>query len=231
MAKRKKLLLTKPEEVIVARHKVAKKAIPKKQPKRPTRRPKKVVHWRRFLRFRVRKDVFYSLISIILAFTMIVTWIQVRASIRDTNKNLTASSRTADATYLVAKKEADLIRIIGTKTQRQNEIKNFQSAPIGLQKFIASDYRTFKQQCIANGKLSNDVGYEVSNVIYDSYAVVKRTCNGTSTAILKNFNGKWATAFSGNVNPPCTVTNDLDIPQGASYYCEQNGVIYINPNP
>jgi hypothetical protein len=93
------------------------------------------------------------------------------------------------------------------------------------------DYKVFKKQCTVNDKISSDVGYELHSVIYDSYAVVKRTCNGTDTAILKKFGSTWAIAFSGNVLPPCTVTNDLDIPQGASYYCVQDGVTYVNPNP
>jgi len=221
----------KPEEVIVAHKKVVvlkPKAVPKKVIKKPK---KKHLGLRKYGKIRVRQSVFFSIISIILAIAVAITWVRVQESVRDTTANLDASARTANSTYVIAKKEADLIKIIGTKLQRQSEIKNYQSAPTDLQKFVTSDYKQFKQQCIANGKLSDDVGYEVSSVIYDSFAVVKRTCNGTDTAILKKFGDKWAVAFSGNVLPPCSVTNDLNIPQGASYYCEQNSVMYINPNP
>jgi|GEM_PF-1122271 len=221
-----------PEEVILARAK-PKSITPKAPPKKSVKKPKKhPIHWRKYARLRVRKDVFYSLISIVLAIVVVFTWMHVSESVRDIHNNLNASTRTANATFLVAKKEADVIRVIGTKLQRQSEIKNYQSATPDLQKFVSSDYRTFKQQCIANGTLSDDVGYEVSSVIYDAYAVVKRTCNGgTDTAILKKFNDKWALVFSGNVYPPCSTLNDLNIPQGASYYCTQNDVPYINPNP
>lgn len=229
-APRKKLSI-KPEEVLIARKKTA-ISKPQPAPKKAIKKPKKKrIALRKYGKIRIRQSVFFSIVSIILAIAVVITWMQVQASVRDTTASLDASVKTANSTYVIAKKEADLIKIIGTKLQRQSEIKNYQSAPTDLQKFVTADYKQFKQQCIANGKLSDDVSYEVGSVIYDSFAVVKRTCNGTDTAILKKFGEKWAIAFSGNVLPPCSVTNDLNIPQGASYYCEQNGVTYINPNP
>ncbi len=225
---RKKVRL-QPEEVYVARPK--KVSVPKPAPKKKVKKSKPKVHIKKYARIRVRRSVFVMVVVATLSIAVAITWIVVKQSILETNKSLQASAKTANGMFIAAKTEADLIRIIGTKKQRASEIINFQSAPVDLQKFIMDDYKTFKKQCTVNGKISSDVGYELKSVIYDAYAVVKRTCNGTDTAILKKFGATWAIAFSGNVLPPCTVTNDLDIPQGASYYCTQDGGTYVNPNP
>lgn len=220
----------KPEVILVAQKKPA--LIVKPAAKKPQKhhKPKKL-RVAKYARIRVKKPIFYSIISVVVAIAVAVTWALVSQSVRETNTTLNESSRVANATYLVAKKQASLIKIIGTKLQRQSEIQNYQSAPNDLQKFMADDYRLFKQQCIANGVLAGDIGYELHSVVYDSFAVIKRSCNGVDTLIAKKFETKWATVFSGNILPPCSLTNDLAIPQGASYYCQQNEVRYVNPNP
>lgn len=220
----------KPEEVLVVRPKqktvirTTKKVAPPKK-KRPKLRIKK------YANMRVRQPVFKLIVVAFLCVAVAVAWFFVSESLRETNRSLDASAKAANGMFVAAKAEADLVRIIGTKTQRANEIINYQSAPKDLQSFVMSDYRTFKKQCIANGKLSNDISYELNNVIYDEFAVAKRTCNGTDTAIFKKFDGKWALVFSGNVLPKCSLVNDLNIPQGATMYCSQDDIRYLNPNP
>ncbi|MFO0882455.1 MAG: hypothetical protein U0491_03320 [Candidatus Saccharimonadales bacterium] len=221
----------KPELVLRANPK--KPAQPKRvQNKTVKKHPKsRPVPVKKILNKRVRRRVFYPVVAIVLAFFVVITFLQVRSSVAGTNALLTSSAKRANDGYVVAKKEADLIKIIGTKLQRRSEIVNYQSAPNDLRAFADTDYRAFKTTCIKNGSLSNDVRYEISNVEYDKFAVIKRTCNGgTDTVILEKFD-KWGVVFSGNVYPPCSLTNDLDVPQGASYYCMYNGVRYINPNP
>jgi len=232
--RRKKVPAYKPEAVLRARPKAAPQPVAVKKPTKKAKKRRSVSFFtriRRFGRHRLPRSVFLSILGIILGTVVVAVGVYVQHSVHETNVNLAEASKTADQSFLVAKKEADLIRIIGTKAKRQSEIVNYQSAPSSLQAFMTADYRAFKQQCVANGMLADDVGYELNNVIYDSYAVVKRTCNGTDTAILKRFGNAWTVAFSGNVLPPCSLVNDLTIPQGASYYCAQGGVRYLNPNP
>ena len=221
----------KPEAILRA-HPKKRVVKPVKQKKKPAKKPKAVhIPVRKLLNKRVRRKVFYPVIAIILAIVVVITFLQVRASILDTNALLTAASSHANDSYVIAKKEADLVKIIGTKLQRRSEIVNYQSAPADLRAFADTDYRTFKSSCITDNKINGEVRYEISSVEYDKFAVVKRTCNGgTDTVILEKFD-RWAVIFSGNVYPPCTLTNDLDVPQGASYYCMYDGVKYINPNP
>ena len=233
MAQRKaaKKIPLKPEAVFVAHNK---QTPAQKKPKVRKSKPKtnhKKSFISKFARTRVKKPIFYTIVSVVLAIVVVYLWIIVGQSVRETNVILDSSKKTASAAYVIAKKESDLVRIIGTRLQRQSEIQNYQSAPVDLQRFMTNDYRTFKQQCISNGTLAADVGYELSAVVYDAYAVIKRSCNGTDTLIAKKFESKWATVFSGNVLPPCALTNDLTIPQGVSFYCMQNEIRYVNPNP
>lgn len=231
---KKKKPAVRPEAVFRARPKpVTQKPASKKQPLK--KRHKKQLGWlkavRRFGHKHVPRRLFVAIVAIVLTAAVIATGVLVQESVSQTNQLLTEAAEQANNSFLIAKKEADLVRIIGTKTKRQSEITNYQSASAGLQSFMNADYRQFKASCIANGSLPSDVGYEVTNVIYDSFAVIKRTCNGTDTVILKKFDSGWAIVFSGNVLPACSLVNDFAIPQGASYHCEQNGVTYLNPNP
>lgn len=233
-AKPKKTASIKPEAVLRAKPRKT-LSVQKKIAAPPKKTHHKKSHLgasiRRFLKKRIPRRVFLPIVAIILAIAVVVTGLSVLQSVRTTNTLLDRAAKQANVPFLIAKKEADLIRIIGTSTKRQAEIENYQSAPADLQAFMMKDYRQFKEQCIAAGALPDDVGYKVENVIYDSYAIIKRSCNGAETAIAKKFENGWAIAFSGNVLPPCSLINDYDIPQGASYYCQQNGITYINPNP
>lgn len=223
----------KPEEVIRAKKRVVvsqPKPVPKPRPK-PKKRHKKHISVKKIANKRVNNPIFVSILAIVLSIFVVFTWVYVSRSVKETNNNLDQASKSANGVYLIAKKEAELIKIIGTKMKRQSEVVNYQSAPDDLQKFVDADYKIFKQQCIVNGKLPSGVSYEISNIIYDSYAVIKRGCNGTESTILKKFDKKWAVVFSGNIYPACSLVNDLDIPQGASMYCDLNGVTYLNPNP
>ena len=233
-AKPKKPTAIKPEAVLRAKPKTT-PPLPKKAVARPKKTHHKKSHLggtvRRLLKKRIPRRVFLPIVAIVLAGAVVVTGSAVLQSVKTTNTLLDKAAKQANVPFLIAKKEADLIRIIGTSTKRQAEIENYQSAPADLQAFMMKDYRQFKEQCIAAGALPDDVGYKVENVIYDSYAIIKRSCSGTETAIAKKFENGWAIAFSGNVLPPCSLINDYDIPQGASYYCQQNSITYINPNP
>ena len=219
----------KPEQVIVAK-KVAK---PKSPPPKPT--PKNHHKRRSLLKSlfskKLKPTTFVSIVIIVFVVSVVVVGIMVSKSVKQTNISLDHARSTSDSMYLLAKKEADVIKLIGSKPKRQLEIINYQSAPTELQAFAEKDYKEFKQQCIINGNLSANVSYEIANVIYDKYAVVKRSCDGSELSILKKFDNKWAVVFSGNNLPSCSIVNDMDIPQGATMYCDQNGVQYLNPNP
>lgn len=229
--KKKNRTAFKPEVVLRARPKKIEVIKPKPK-KKPVKKPKAVkIPINKWLHKRVRRKVFYPVVAIILAIFVVITFIQVKDSVANTNELLTTASSHANDSYIVAKKEADLVKIIGTKLQRRSEIVNYQSAPADLRTFADTDYRAFKSACVTNKTLTGDVKYQIYNVEYDKFAVIKRTCNGgTDTVILEKFD-KWAVIFSGNVYPPCTLTNDLNVPQGVSYYCMYDGVQYINPNP
>lgn len=229
--KKKARNLFKPEIVYRAQPKKPARVLvkPKKKPSKKSKSVKLPI--KKTLNKRVRRRVFYPIVAIVVAFFVVMTFMQVRSSVTDTNTLLTGASSHANDSYVIAKKEADLIKIIGTKFQRRSEIVNYQSAPADLRSFVDTDYRAFKSACITDNKLTGAVRYEISNVEYDKFAVIKRTCNGgTDTVILEKFD-KWGVVFSGNIYPPCSLTNDLNVPQGASYYCMYDGVRYINPNP
>lgn len=224
----------KPEEILRAKKRsvgLPQKPLPKPVKPAPKKRHKKTLSLKKLGQRKVKNPICISIIAIFLAIVVIIVWVLVAKSVKETNNSLDASEKSANGMYIVAKKEADLIRVIGTKLKRQSEVVNYQSAPADLQKFIDADYKAFKQQCMVNGKITNNVGYEVTSIVYDSYAVIKRNCDGNDTLILKKFDTKWAVVFSGNVLPTCSTVNDFDIPQGASMNCEQNGVVYLNPNP
>lgn len=224
----------KPEEVIRARKRVTEKPpkpAPKPKKQKPKKRHTKHHYVNKLFGKKLKSPVFYSLVIVILAFFVILTWVFVSKAVEQTNNSLDQSSATSNTMYLFAKKEAEIIKIIGPKQKRQTEIVNFQGAPKDLQYFVETDYKDFKQQCIVNGKLPDGVSYEISNIIYDKFAIVKRNCNGAEMSILKKFDKKWSLVFSGNNLPSCSLVNDLDIPQGATMYCDQNGVRYLNPNP
>lgn len=224
--------IPKAEAVLRAKPKpkpIAKKPVAPK--KKPAKRRNIHLPLRSLLHKRVKKPVFYTIIACFLAVVAIVTFLQVRTSVLQTNQLLEAASTRANDSFLFAKKEAELVRIIGTKLERRSEIINYQSAPADLRAFAEADYRTFKANCVVDKKIDGTVRYKIENVPYDSFARITRTCNGgTDTVLLKKFD-TWAVIFSGNVLPPCTLTNDLDVPQGIAYYCTYDGVSYINPNP
>ena len=221
----------KPEAIIRATPK-RRIAAPKPPQKKPTKKQRRVhIPLRAFLHKRVKKPIFYSIVACFVAIVSVVTFMQVRTAVTNTSDLLAAASQRANDSFLFAKKEADLVRIIGTKLERRSEIVNYQSAPADLRAFADADYRSFKANCITDKKIVGTVRYKIENVPYDSFARITRTCNGgTDTVLLKKFD-TWAVIFSGNVQPPCTLTNDLDVPQGIAYYCTYDGISYINPNP
>lgn len=224
----------KPEQVIHAKKRVIEKP-QKPAPKLKRVKPKKNRNKHSLLKIlfskKLKSPIFNTIVMIVLVFFVILTCVIVSKSIKQTNILLDQSNATSNTMYLFAKKQAEIIKIIGPKQKRQSEIVNFQSAPKDLQEFVEADYKEFKQQCIVNGKLQDGVSYEISNIIYDKFATVSRNCNGAESSILRKFDKKWSVVFSGNNLPKCSLINDLDIPQGASMYCDQNGVSYVNPNP
>ena len=222
----------KPELVLTA-HKPKRTNPPKhkKQAANPKKQKQHKKHFAKYLRIRIKQRTFVVIVAAVTVVAIIITWLFVSQALKQADAMLEDAKNVAGSAYVAVKQEANLIKIIGSNRQRASEIVNYQSAPAELQKFIMADYRQFKKQCIANATLSDDVGYELSSVIYDSFAVAKRSCNGTDTAIFKKFDEKWAVVFSGNIDPPCSLVNDLEIPQGASMYCAQDGVRYVNANP
>lgn len=238
-AKRKKTLRKKqpkPEVVV--------KALPKATIAKPAKNVKPTVtktsakHRRRansvkrLLGKRVRQPVFATVFSVVLLIAVVVSWAVVGDSLSKTYIMYDSAVSASAGAYSAVIGEARLLRVIGGDKQRADEIVNYQSAPVDLQKAIMSDYRLFKKKCMVNGVISGDVSYELGNVVYDAYAVARRTCNGgTDTAIYKKFSDRWSLIFEGNNEPSCILTNDLEIPQGTARYCYQDGVRYLNPNP
>lgn len=222
----------KPELVLVAHSaKTAVAAKPKKSPKKQKKHIRKKNSIAKYFKLRIKQRTFALIVASVAIVAIVIVWLTASQAVLQANKMFDSAQSVAGSAYEAVKQEAELVKIIGNNDQRAREIVNYQSAPAELQKFIMADYRQFKKLCIANGVLSDDVGYELSGVIYDSYAVAKRSCNGTETVIFKNFNKNWALVFSGNIDPPCTLVNDLEIPQGAAMYCAQDGVRYVNANP
>lgn len=222
----------KPELVLVAHSaKTAVATKPKKSPKKSKKRNRRKNGIAKYFKFRIKQRTFALIVACVTLVAIVIVWLAASQAVLQTNKMFDSAQSVAGSAYEAVKQEAKLVKIIGNNDQRAREIINYQSAPAELQKFIMADYRRFKKQCIANGKLSDDIGYELSAVIYDTYAVAKRSCNGTDTVIFKKFDNGWALVFSGNIDPPCTLVNDLEIPQGASMYCALDGVRYVNANP
>jgi hypothetical protein len=224
----------KPEEIIKATSRSKNK--PKKQSNKPKivkskKRSKNFINFKKISRIKVNKFTIIFIFAVCLLVCVLVVWLYVAKAIKQTNQLYDSSIKIANNMYIVAKKEADLSRVIGTKDVRRSEIINLQSASNSLQRYIEYDYRNFKQSCMVNNKLPDNVGYEIVNVVYDSYALVRKNCQGSENEILKKFDKNWSVVFTGNILPQCSMVNDLAIPQGIMMYCEQNSATYLNPNP
>lgn len=197
------------------------------------KKPKKAVkkHHRPLKIRRVNRKSFYAIIFVVALITTVLVWTYVTAQVRQATKIFDSAQQITSNSALKNYKQLSVARAVGSDEKLKSEIINLQSGPADLQKYVLTDYRIFKQGCVVNGQLIDNTSYEIVNVIYDKFAVIARTCSGTDKAILKKFDVGWAIAFSGNVYPPCSLTNDLAIPQGASLYCVQNGITFVNPNP
>jgi hypothetical protein len=121
---------------------------------------------------------------------------------------------------------------IGTYNQLKKEIVGFNKATSAdLQAYVLKDYKNFKKSCVVNGEISNPVYYELENFVYNTFARIKRGCNGHERIILKKFNNRWAVVYVDNKMISCEMVNAFSIPQPISYNCENKGVVFINPNP
>lgn len=124
-----------------------------------------------------------------------------------------------------------MLRLVGSPSYYPKEIQNYSSAPADLQAFALKDYRKFKASCISNGKLITPLNYQISNVVYDSFARISKECGGTDMSIVVKMSNKWTVVFEGNDLPTCDSVNEYQIPQGISSQCVKNLVVYTNPNP
>ena len=128
-------------------------------------------------------------------------------------------------------KQTALAKVVGGPKELVLEMEGFQSASPDLQEYVLKDYRKFKQNCVVNGQLLDDTSYVLKSVVYDSYALVGKYCNGVQNDVLVKMSGVWTIVYSNNDLMPCSLVNDYSIPKGISLRCADNGVTYLNPNP
>lgn len=182
-----------------------------------------------------KKFTFHSKLSkktvlIVIGIALLVAFIVLSISGKQMLDALQETKRPAGSLELSSQAAADL-KLLGSKSNYPNEIINFQSAPDDLQEYVLRDYTLHKANCIVNGQFVGTVRYEISNVVYDSFARISKDCNGADSVILSKIGGRWTVIVSGNDLPTCKDVNAFDIPQGISYKCRDGFVTYTNPNP
>ena len=121
--------------------------------------------------------------------------------------------------------------LLGDSSLYPQEITNLQSAPESLREYVLKDYRYMKSACIINGELITPFGYEITNVVYDAYARIEKTCGGSKPVIVKLFSDTWTVVHEGSAPIPCSTVNAFEIPRGVAATCITGTVTYTNPNP
>jgi hypothetical protein len=200
-------------------------------PKKPKHRKPNVRHKKRVLKPKF-KLISQRMLLLYLGFVLIVfaLWFMYQ-SVNLTKSVYEASISDSNSFLAYDKSQIKTAKIVGTKVQLKNEIKNYNWAPADLQKFMLNDYKSIKKNCVVNGSLVGEVSYRLLSIEYDKYATVMRGCNGEQKSVLAKFSNNWIVIFSGNTTISCSVINDYDIPKIVSPICETNGVLYLNPNP
>lgn len=168
--------------------------------------------------------IFFVSIVLVILWTLLHT----NAETDRINKQIIKS---ADSMLFYDANDIKTASIVGTIKQLKSEIVGWSKGNGDLHQYMIRDYKQYKKACIVNGMLAGDVYYELVNMTYNSYALIKKGCNGTESYVLKKFKTGWAVIYSGNELISCKLVNDFDIPQSISYNCVNNGVVYVNPNP
>lgn len=171
-----------------------------------------------------------ELLFLILFSVLFITVWWVMHSVSEANR-LNRLALKSSETMPYSEQDIKTAGIVGTVKQLKSEIKGWDKVSGDIHPYILRDYKQYKKDCVVNGQLAGEVSYELVNMTYNSYALVKKGCNGVTSEILKRFDNGWAVVYSGSAMIPCGLVNDLDIPQPVSYNCIDNGVVYVNPNP
>lgn len=199
--------------------------------KKPIKKTAKKSHKKPLLLKRVNKHLFYSIIFIVGVVVTLFVWVYVATQVNKATVVFDAAEAVARNSGVNRSSDLQTVRVVGSDEKLKSEIINLQSAPPDLQAYILKDYRLFKQTCVVNGQLIDTASYELEGVVYDTFAKIRRECNGSDSLILKKFDSGWSVIFTGNAYPECSLVNDLNVPKGMAYNCTQNGVTYINANP